>query len=280
MKTISNQHFEGERPLFEQHQLRLEHVTIGQGESAIKECSDIEAADCHFWGKYPFWHVHGFTIERCQFDAGARSALWYSDHLTMRDTRIEGPKMFREMDHLSLEHVVMTDADETFWRCRHLEAKDLEMHGGTYPFMFTENISIDGLKADSLYMFQYCKNVELRNAHIVTKDSFWECENVVIYDSYLEGEYLAWHSKNVRLVNCRLAGEQLLCYAQGLVLENCTFDAACDRVFEYSDVQADISGHIENIKNPTTGHIVADSIGSITIDENVKQPANCVIERR
>ena len=84
----------------------------------------------------------------------------------------------------------------------------------------------------------------------------------------------------MRLVNCRLAGEQLLCYAQGLVLENCTFDAACDRVFEYSDVQADISGHIENIKNPTTGHIVADSIGSITIDANVKQPANCVIERR
>jgi hypothetical protein len=110
--------------------------------------------------------------------------------------------------------------------------------------------------------------------------SFWECENVTIYDSDLDGEYLAWHSKNVRLVNCHLAGEQLLCYAQDLVLENCTFDRMCDRIFEYSTVNADIRGHVENIKNPTSGHIVADSIGSITIDENVRQPNNCVIEIR
>ncbi|MBQ5517446.1 MAG: DUF3737 family protein, partial [Bacteroidales bacterium] len=113
-----------------------------------------------------------------------------------------------------------------------------------------------------------------------TKDSFWECENITIYDSELNGEYLAWHSKNVRLVNCKLSGEQLLCYAKDLVLENCTFDAACDRVFEYSTVEADIRGHIENIKNPTSGHIVADSIGSVTLDENIRQPANCVITVR
>ena len=102
MDIIKNQHFEGERPLFEKRHLRLEQVTIGEGESAIKECSDIEAEDCHFWGKYPFWHVHGFKINRCQFDAGARSALWYSDHLDMRDTIIDGPKMFREMHDLYL----------------------------------------------------------------------------------------------------------------------------------------------------------------------------------
>ena len=280
MDTIIKQHFEGERPLFGSHDLRLEQVTIGEGESAIKECSNIEAENCHLWGKYPFWHVHGFKINNCQFDAGARSALWYSDNMVMTNTRIDGPKMFREMHDMKLENVVINDADETFWRCSNIEVRNLELHDGTYPFMFCENVKIDGLKSDSKYVFQYCKNVEIRNAHIVTKDSFWECENVIIYDSYLDGEYLAWHSKNVRLVNCRLAGEQLLCYADKLVLENCTFDKACDRVFEYSDVQADITGHIENIKNPTSGHIVADSIGSVTIDENIKQPANCVIETR
>lgn len=280
MDIIKNQHFEGERPLFEKHHLRLEQVTIGEGESAIKECSDIEVEDCHFWGKYPFWHVHGFKINRCQFDAGARSALWYSDHLDMRDTIIDGPKMFREMHDLYLENVTINDADETFWRCQNIEGKNLTLHEGTYPFMFCDHVKIDGLKSDSKYVFQYCKNVELRNANIVTKDSFWECENVTIYDSVLDGEYLAWHSKNVRLVNCHLAGEQLLCYADNLVLENCTFDKACDRVFEYSNVEADIRGHIENIKNPSSGHIVADSIGSITIDENVKAPNDCVITTR
>lgn len=280
MKLIRDQHFEGERPLFECHNLRLEHVTIGDGESAIKECSDIEADDCHFWGKYPFWHVHGFKINNCQFDAGARSALWYSDNMVMTDTHIDAPKMFREMHDLKMENVVINDADETFWHCYNIEASNLELHDGTYPFMFSENIRIDGLKSDSKYVFQYCKNVELHHAHIVTKDSFWECQNITIYDSVLDGEYLAWHSKNVRLVNCHLAGEQLLCYADQLVLENCTFDKACDRVFEYSDVLADINGHIENIKNPRSGHILADSIGSVTIDENIKAPANCVIEER
>jgi hypothetical protein len=146
--------------------------------------------------------------------------------------------------------------------------------------MFSENIYVDGLESDSKYVFQYCKNVEVHNANILTKDSFWECENVTIYDSVLDGEYLAWHSKNVRLVNCHLAGEQLLCYTQNLVLENCTIDPMCDRMFEYSTVEADILGHIENIKNPTSGHIIADSIGSVTIDENVRQPNNCVIETR
>ena len=278
MEIIQNQHFEGERPLFESHNLRLEHVTIGDGESAIKECSNIEAEDCRFWGKYPFWHVHGLRINHCQFDVGARSALWYSDHLDMRNTRIDSPKMFREMHDLYLENVVINDADETFWRCTNIEAKNLELHDGTYPFMFCENVKIDGLKSDSRYVFQYCKNVEINNAHIVTKDSFWECDDITISNSILDGEYLAWHSKHVRLVNCHLAGEQLLCYAHHLELENCSFDKACDRVFEYSEVVADIRGHIENIKNPTTGYIVADSFGSITIDEHVRQPADCVID--
>ena len=280
MEIIRHQHFEGERPLFESHDLRLEHVTIGDGESAVKECSNIEAEDCRFWGKYPFWHVHGFRINRCQFDVGARSALWYSDHLDMRDTRIEGPKMFREMHDIYLENVVVYDADETFWRCRDIEACNLELHDGTYPFMFCENVKISKLKSDSRYVFQYCKNVEIDQADIVTKDSFWECENITITNSVLDGEYLAWHSKNVRLVNCHLLGEQLLCYADHLALENCTFDPLCDRVFEYSDVHADIRGHIENIKNPTSGHIIADSIGSVTIDKNVRQPADCVIHTR
>ena len=81
-------------------------------------------------------------------------------------------------------------------------------------------------------------------------------------------------------MNCHLGGEQLLCYADNLVLENCTFDEACDRTFEYSTVNADIRGKITNIKNPTSGHIIADEIGSVTIDENIRQPANCIIEER
>ena len=280
MELIKDKEFGGERPLFATHDLRLERITIVDGESGIKQCQNMEADDCRFFGKYPWWHVDGAVITNCYFAPGSRSAIWYTNDLRMQHCVIDGPKFFREMKNLELEDVVINDADETFRHCYNIEASNLELHDGTYPFMFSENIRIDGLKSDSKYVFQYCKNVELHHAHIVTKDSFWECQNITIYDSVLDGEYLAWHSKNVRLVNCHLAGEQLLCYADQLVLENCTFDKACDRVFEYSDVQADINGHIENIKNPRSGHILADSIGSVTIDENIKAPANCVIEER
>lgn len=277
MELIKNKEFGGERPLFASHDLHLDHVTIREGESAIKECSNIKATDCRFEGNYPFWHVHGFVIERCYFDVGGRSALWYSDNLRMTDTKIDAPKMFREMDDIVIRNVEMTDADEVFWRCNRIDIKDLRLHGGTYPFMFSNDIKIDGLVSDSKYVFQYVKNVEIRNARITTKDAFWEVENVTIYDSELSGEYLGWHSHNLRLVNCHISGEQPLCYAHDLVLENCTFDPACDRAFEYSTLKADIKGGITNIKNPASGRIEADSIGSITIDENIKKPADCVI---
>ena len=54
MKTISNTEFGGERPLFGSHYLRLDNVTIHEGESALKECSNIEAVNCRFEGNYPF----------------------------------------------------------------------------------------------------------------------------------------------------------------------------------------------------------------------------------
>lgn len=280
MQLIKDKQFGGERPLFASHDLHLDNVIITDGESAIKECSNIRATNCRFEGNYPFWHVHGFEIENCYFAVGGRSALWYCDNLKMSDTVIDAPKMFREMNTMKLKNIRMNDADEVFWRCNSIHAEKLELRGGTYPFMFSHDIFIDGLDSDSKYVFQYVKGVEIHNARITTKDAFWEVENVTVYDSELNGEYLGWHSRNLRLVNCHITGEQPLCYAQDLVLENCTFGEDCDRAFEYSTVVADIKGSITNIKNPASGHIVADKIGSVTIDANIKKPANCVIEER
>lgn len=63
-----------------------------------------------------------------------------------------------------------------------------------------------------------------------------------------------------------------------VILEDCTFDTACDRAFEdCSNIKASIKGTLTNIKNPISGKIVADKIGSITINEYVKAPNNCEI---
>ena len=200
--------------------------------------------------------------------------------MLMEDCRIDGPKFFREMNGLELRRVEVTDADETFWKVKNLRLNDVKLTDGTDPFMFCQDVDVDGLHSDSKYVFQYVRDAVVRNAHIVTKDAFCETENVTIYDSHLDGEYLGWHSKNLRLVRCHIAGEQPLCYVDGLVLEDCTFDPASDRAFEDSTVEATIRGAITEIKNPRSGHIVADAVGRITLDEHVLAPADCIVETK
>ena len=280
MDSIHDRTFGGERPLFGAHDVVLENITITDGESGIKCCHDIECRDSKFYGKYPWWHVDRSLITSCYFAPGSRSAIWYSSHMVMRNCVIDGPKFFREMKHLELENVKINDADETFWRVDGLKLKNVELHQGTYPFMFSKNIYVDGLVSDAMYVFQYCENVEIHNAKITTKDSFWECNNVTVYDSELDGEYLAWHSKNIKLVRCHIKGEQPLCYMDGVTLEDCTFDEACDRVFEDSKrIDASIAGAITEVKNPISGRIVADKVGKITYNEFAKS-CECQIGER
>ena len=271
MEIIKDRQFGGERPLFGIHDTKLDNITITDGESGIKMCRNIECNNSKFYGKYPWWHVDGSVITNCYFDPKSRSAIWYSNDMVMKDTVIDAPKLFREMKNVSLENVKINDADETFWRIDGLKLKNVELHGGTYPFMFSKNIYVDGLVSDSKYVFQYCQNVEIHNAKVTTKDSFWECDNLAVYDSELGGEYLAWHSKIVTLVRCHISGEQPLCYSDNIVLRDCTFDAACDRAFEdCTNIDAKIKGSITNIKNPISGHITAEKIGSVTYNEFAK----------
>lgn len=278
MEHISGKEYGGERPLFASHDLYLENVTIHAGESALKECTNIEAVGCRFEGKYPFWHVDGFVVKNCLFTEGARAALWYSRNLEMTDTLVEAPKMFREMDGIRLERVRIPDAQETLWHCRNVELKNVEVAHADYLFMHSENIRIEDYRQQGNYSFQYCKNVEIRNAVIDSKDAFWNTENVTVCDSELEGEYLGWHSKNLRLVNCKISGTQPLCYAHNLILENCTMADDCDLAFEYSSVEASVKSPVRSVKNPRTGSITAESYGEIILDENIKAPADCKIK--
>jgi len=280
MELIKGKTYGGERPLFGINDTRLEEITITDGESGIKCCRNLECENSKFYGKYPWWHVDKSLITKCYFAPESRSAIWYSNDMVMKDSVIDAPKFFREMKNLELENVKVSDADETFWKIEQLKIKNVELHDGTYPFMFCKNVYVDGLTADSKYLFQYCKNVEVHNAKLITKDSFWECDNVTVYDSDLNGEYLAWHSRNVKLVRCHITGEQPLCYINNLTLEDCTFDSGCDRAFEdCTNINANINGAITNIKNPVSGKIIADKIGSVTYNEYTKGK-DCSIETR
>lgn len=277
IKLVKDKEFGGERPLFATHNLRLENVTIHAGESALKCCSNIEAVGCTFEGKYPFWHVDGFRVENCLFTPGARAALWYSRGLEMSDTVVEAPKMFREMQNLSLTRVRIPDAQETLWHCCGVKLREVEVDHADYLFMHSADIDIENYRQQGNYSFQYCRDVEIRNAKIDSKDAFWNTENVTVYDSELTGEYLGWHSKNLRLVRCHISGTQPLCYCEGLVMEDCIMGGDADLAFEDSDVTATVLSNIVSVKNPRTGSIKALAIGETIIDANVLQPADCKI---
>lgn len=279
MQVIRNQEFGGERPLYASRDLRLEEVTIHVGESSIKESKNIEAENCRFEGKYVFWETYGFKVSNCYFAESARSSLWYSKDLKMSDCQVDAPKMFRRMTGIEVENCKFPNALETFWDCKDIRLKDVEIAKADYLFMHSENIRIDNYRQDGNYSFQYAKNVEIHNAVINSKDAFWESENVTVYDSEINGEYLAWYGKNIRLVRCHLTGEQLLCYVDGLILEDCTFGDDANLLFEYSTLNATIKGDVVSIKNPTSGMIkVEGKVGELIIDENQKQPADAVVE--
>ncbi|MDH6358896.1 DUF3737 family protein [Parabacteroides sp. PF5-9] len=276
-KVISNAFFEGERPLFATNGIRLENVKFYPGESAIKECHDVAAYKCEFMCKYPFWHNDNAVIEDCLFTVYSRAAIWYSKNIRMLNSRVEAPKMFREIDHLYLENVKLTNAGETMWNCRGMKLRNVDARCGDYIFMNGVDIDIDGFYLQGNYSFQDAKNVIVRNAKLDSKDAFWKTENVTVYDSEINGEYLGWHSKNLRLVNCRISGTQPLCYCTNLIMENCTMAEDCDLAFEYSTLEAVVNGSIVSVKNPTNGFIQADRIGEVIIDENCKNPGGCRI---
>lgn len=274
---IENRFYEGERPLYALQDTRLENVRFYPGESAIKESRNVEAVRCEFMGKYPFWHNENTRIEHCEFTIYSRAAIWYGKNIRMSDSKVDAPKMFREIDGLHLERVQIQNAAECTWNCRNIEWTDVNVKGGDYIFMNGKNIVIDRLNLQGNYSFQDAKNVVIRNSVLNSKDAFWNTENVTVYDSVIVGEYLGWHSKNLRLVNCRIGGTQPLCYASNLVLENCEMMDDADLAFEYSTLQATVNGHVVSIKNPMGGSIQVESVGEIILDEHCRNRGDCQI---
>ena len=234
MNIIKDQYFDGERPLYESRDLRLERVRIGEGESGLKESRRIEAVDCEFEGMYVIWECEDVTCRNCHFAVSDRAPLWYNRNLCLFDCLVDAPKAFREVNKLTLERIKITDAAETFWYCRNGQLSNLKMENGLYAFMHANQLQISNIRLQGKYIFQYAKNIEIHNAVLDTKDAFWESENCTVYDSEIKGEYLGWYSRNLRLIRCRISGTQPLCYCQNLLLEDCILDDSCDRAFEKS----------------------------------------------
>ena len=280
MKEIKDKTFDEERALYALSDAVVENCRFegpADGESALKESHDITVRASDFALRYPFWHMTDSAILNCTLRDTCRAALWYAGQIRIADSELLGIKAVRECENVGITGCRAV-SPEFGWFCRNLTIENSEITG-EYFLLHSENILLRGVTLHGKYSFQYCKNVTIYDSVLDTKDAFWETENVTVYNSVVKGEYLAWYAKNLRLVNCRISGTQPLCYAKGLVLENCTMEG-CVLSFEYSEVDATVSGHIDSVKNPLCGRIVADSIGEILFDENRRDEGRALVTVR
>ena len=275
MKKYEFGYYEGERALYNSHDLLIVDGIFANGESPLKESSDIELRGGIFKWKYPLWYCKNIKVQGTTLLNTARSGIWYTKNIEMTDCMIEAPKTFRRSEDIILTRCQLPDAKETLWGCKNIKLIDVSANGD-YFAMNAENIVCENFYLDGNYAFDGAKNIEIKNARMLSKDSFWNTENVVVYDSLIIGEYLGWNSKNLTFINCTIESNQGMCYMDNIKMVNCKL-INTDLCFEFSTVDAEITSPIVSVKNPISGRIKAKSIGEIILDDHLVNPENTEI---
>lgn len=267
---IENQTFDEERALYGLKDLTVKNCHFdgpADGESAFKECCNIDVTGCFMNLRYPFWHVEKAKITDSNFTENCRAALWYDKDILIENSRLGGIKAIRECENISLKNCSV-NSPEFAWKSQKLKIENVTIEESEYPFFEIRDAKLTGLKMKGKYSFQYDENIEISDSELNTKDAFWHTKNVTVKNSLVKSEYLGWYSENLTLINCRIIGTQPFCYCKNLVLKNCTMED-CNLAFERSTVEVEVSGKIDSVKNPLAGKITADSIGQIILEEEI-----------
>lgn len=269
MNIIENCRFDEERALYNLKDTMIRDCVFAgpaDGESALKEARNVALEDCSFSLRYPLWHMQGFRMKDTSMDELTRAAIWYASNGVIIGSTLGGIKAVRECSNIDLEGCDVT-SQEFGWKSQNITMKNGTLRG-EYVFLDSRNVELENVRMSGKYSFQYMENLTIRNCILDTKDAFWHSRNVTVIDSTVKGEYLAWFSEGLTLINCRIIGTQPLCYCKDLKLVNCTMEET-DLAFEYSDVEAEVKGHILSVKNPRSGHITADSVGEVILGDAV-----------
>lgn len=273
MKLYENSVFGEERALYGISDAEVRHCAFKgdeDGESALKECSNLKITDCDFHLRYPMWHIKTATLEKSRLYDTCRAPIWYCENMDIADTEIGGIKALRECDNVKITGCGI-NSEELGWFCRGVEISRCKIES-KYPFLKTAELSLENTELSGKYSFQYVENARISHCILDTKDAFWHSKNVTVTDSTVKGEYLGWYSEGLTLVRCKIEGTQPLCYCKGLTLVDCEM-LGCDLSFERSDVKAEVRGYIDSVKNPVSGFVKADKIGDVILDI----PSECKI---
>ncbi len=262
-KQIAKRQFDEERALYNLQDAEVVDCIFAgpaDGESALKESRDVRLKGCSFSLRYPLWHVKKFAMEDSTMDELTRAAIWYASDGVIQNSVLNGIKAVRECEDIRLENCRIV-SQEFGWKSKKIAITDSEVES-EYLFFDSRDVKLERVKMKGKYSFQYMKNLEISDCVLDTKDAFWHSENVTVRNSVVKGEYLAWFSDGLTLIDCKIIGTQPLCYCKNLKLINCTMEET-DLSFEYSEVEADVKGHVISIKNPKSGRITVDSVSEI-----------------
>lgn len=267
MNVIENRTFDEERALYGEHDITVIGCKFdgpADGESAFKECRNVEVKDCFFNLRYPFWHDDKLTITDSEMTELCRAALWYSNNIEITDTKLHGIKALRECSNIKMSGCDII-SPEFGWSVRGMEMTDCTAES-EYFMMRSEDLRFSRVNFKGKYSFQYIENSVFENCVFDTKDAFWHAKNIVVRNSVVKGEYLAWYCENVTFEHCKIIGTQPLCYCKGLRLINCEMTDT-DLCFEKSDVNATLTTPVVSIKNPLSGEVFVPCVGEIIRDD-------------
>lgn len=267
MNIIENKTFDEERALYGSDGLTVRNCSFdgpADGESAFKESRSIRVEDSFFNLRYPFWHDTSLELSRVEMTELCRAALWYTEDVTITDSRLHGIKALRECARARLSGCDIV-SPEFGWSVRGVEMTDCTAQS-EYFMMRSTGLTFRDVRFKGKYSFQYIENGLFEDCVFDTKDAFWHAKNVTVRNSVLKGEYLAWYSENLTLDHCKIIGTQPLCYCKGLTLIDCEM-ADTDLAFERSEVEATITTRVDSIKNPRSGLICVVDAGEIIMDD-------------
>ncbi len=270
-ERITGQQFDEERALYNLTGADVENCVFAgpaDGESVLKEARDVTVENCKFSLRYPLWHTQGFRLIGSSMDDKTRAAIWYAGDGEITNSVLGGIKAVRECRNIAIDGCQI-ESQEFGWMSSGISLCNSSVTA-EYLFLNSRDVTLDHVQMKGKYSFQYMENLTIRNSFLDTKDAFWHSKNVTVTDSTVKGEYLAWFSEGLTLINCHIIGTQPLCYCKDLKLVNCTMENT-DLSFEYSDVEADVKGSIDSVKNPRSGHITADAVGEIIMGDAVME---------
>ena len=104
-------------------------------------------------------------VENTTFETMSRSGIWYTKNISIKNSALQAPKLFRRTSHIILDNVHFANAEETMWTCNDIKITNSQINGD-YFGKDSQNIYLDHVSVIGNYVFDGAENIEVHNSQI------------------------------------------------------------------------------------------------------------------